>query len=48
MRLHLDLTDLPGRSGERINLLESLRDGRLDVVVQDDTSVSGIRLQILR
>ncbi|MCP3914305.1 MAG: hypothetical protein GY711_01980 [bacterium] len=43
-RLHLDLSDLPGRDDGRVSLLDQLTDGRLDVVLQDDTSVSSARL----
>jgi hypothetical protein len=48
MRLFLDLAKLPGRAGAPVSLLDQLADGRLDVVLQDDTSVNAVSLRILR
>jgi hypothetical protein len=43
--IQLDLSDLPGPGGERVNLLPSLADGKLDLLVQDDTIVHSARLR---
>lgn len=43
----LDLTDLPtGLGGSQQNLLDSLADGQLDVVIQDDTSIDFAELTV--
>ena len=45
--LLLDLAALPTTEGP-VNLLPDLADGRLDLVIQDDTSVERARLNVFR
>jgi hypothetical protein len=43
--IQLDLSELPGPEGKPVNLLPSLADGKLDLLVQDDTIVHSARLR---
>lgn len=47
-RLRLDLTRLPLAGGGTLDLRPRLADGLLDVVVEDDTTVEGLELRLLR
>lgn len=43
--VQLDLSELPGADGETVDLLPRLADGKLDLLVQDDTIVHSARLR---
>jgi len=46
-RVRLDLARLPLAGGETLDLRDQLTDGRLDVVIQDDTTVEALELRVL-
>ena len=43
--IQLDLSELPGADGETVNLISRLTDGKLDLLIQDDTIVHSARLR---
>jgi len=47
-RIRVDLSRLPSAEGGTVDLLPALEDGRLTVVIQDDTVVHAARLRVVR
>ena len=45
--IELDLARLPLKNGETRSLLESMEDGKLDLMIQDDTFVHSLRLKVV-